>query len=124
MKELQIPKARKTQAAPRKFQHILRRSLRNFRQNIRTQSTEQLVANHLFNLPHYLHIYNNQGGKETIDTLFFGKDSDTWWNAVKNEHGRLANNIDNQVRATNTIKINQKGGSTHRLHSHISQFFV
>ena len=33
-----------------------------------------------------------------------GDDSDTWWKDVGNELGRLANGIDNHVRATNTIQ--------------------
>ena len=41
----------------------------NFRQNFRTQASQHLAANHLFNLPHDFHVYNKQGGKETIDTL-------------------------------------------------------
>ena len=41
--------------------------------------------------------------EETIDTLLLVKDSDTWWKAVGNELGRLANGIDNRFRATNTI---------------------
>ena len=32
-----------------------------------------------------------------------GGDGDTWWKAVGNELGRLANGIDKLVRATNTI---------------------
>ena len=32
-----------------------------------------------------------------------GGDSDTLWKAVGNELGRLANGIDNRLRATNTI---------------------
>ena len=60
-----------------------------------TQAAQHFVANHLFNLPHAFYIYNNQGKKETIDTLLLGKDSDTWWKAVVNELGRIANGIDN-----------------------------
>ena len=104
MKSPQIPKARKTQAAPRQVQHCLRCSPLNLRKQFRTQAAQHLVANHLFNLQHAFHIYNKQEGKETIDTLLLGKDSDNWWKAVINELGRLANGIDNQVRATNTIK--------------------
>ena len=103
LKSPQITKASKTQASPWQVQHPLRRSLRNFRKTFRTQAAQHLVTNLLFNLPHALHIYNNQGKKETIDTLLLGKDSDTWWKAVGNELVRLANGIDNQVRATNTI---------------------
>ena len=33
-----------------------------------------------------------------------GKDSGTWWKAVGNELGRLANGIDNRVWETNTIE--------------------
>ena len=103
MESPQIPKARKTQAAPRKVQHHLRRSLFNFRQNLRTQVDQNLVANHILKLSHDFHICNKQGKKETIDTLFLGKDIDTCWKSVGNELGRLANGINNQVQATNTI---------------------
>ena len=102
-KTLQILKARKTHVAPRKVQHQLRQSPRNVGTNYRTQVSQHLVSNHIFKLPHAYHIYNKQGKKETIDTLLMGGDSDTWWKAVGNELGRLANGIDNRVRATNTI---------------------
>ena len=75
----------------------------NFGTNFRTQSEQNLVANHLFELPPVFRIYNNQGEKETIDTLLMGGDRNTWWEAVGNELGRLANGIDNRVRATNMI---------------------
>ena len=39
-----------------------------------------------------------------MDTLLMGGDSDTWWEYVGTELERLANGIDNRVRATNTIK--------------------
>ena len=94
--------------APRQFQQRLRRSPRNFRQNFRTQAAQHLVAKHIFNLPHDFHIYNRQGGKETIDTLLLVKDSDTWWKAVVNELGRLSNGIDNRVGEINTIKFIRK----------------
>ena len=97
MKTPQISKARKSQAAPRQVQRRLRRSPRNFRQKLRTQAALNIVANHIFKLPHAFHIYNFQGKKETIDTLLLGKHSDTWWKAVVNALGRLANGIDNQV---------------------------
>ena len=108
LKSPQIPKARKTEVAPRQVQHRLRRSPRKFRQNFCTQAEQHLVANHLFNLTHNFHIYNKQGGKETIDALLMGKDSDTWWKAVGNEIGILANGIDNRVRATKSIEFIRK----------------
>ena len=37
-----------------------------------------------------------------------GGDSGTWWKTVGNELGRLANDIDNWVKATNTIKFIRK----------------
>ena len=103
LKSPQIPKSRKTQAEPRKVQHHLRRSLRNPRQNFRTQAAQHIISNHLFNLTHDFHIYNKKGKRETIDTLLLGKESDTWWRAVGNELGRISNGIDKRVRATNTI---------------------
>ena len=57
---------------------------------------------------HALHIYNKKWGGGTIDTLSMGGDSDTWWKTVGNELGRLANDIDNWVKATNTIKFIRK----------------
>ena len=103
LKSPQIPKTRKTQAAPWHVQHRLRLPPRNFVQNLRTQAAQHIFANHIFNLSHAFHIYNKQGEKDTIDTLLFGKDSDTWWKSVGNEIGRLANGIDNRVWETNTI---------------------
>ena len=38
-----------------------------------------------------------------------GDHSDSWCKAVGNELGILANGIDNQVRATNTIEFIRKG---------------
>ena len=60
------------------------------------------------NLPQDFHIYNNQGKKETIDTLLVGKHIEKWWKVVRNELGRLTNGINNQVRTTNTINFIQK----------------
>ena len=34
-----------------------------------------------------------------------GSDSNSWWKGVLNELRRLDNNIDNRVRATNTIEL-------------------
>ena len=61
LKSPQIPKAGKTQVAPRKVQHRLRRSLRSSRMFFRKQAAHHLVVNHIFNLPHAFHIYNKQG---------------------------------------------------------------
>jgi hypothetical protein len=36
---------------------------------------------------HVNHIYNDQGKKETIDTLLAGKDGMMWTNALCNEYG-------------------------------------
>ena len=96
-------KPENTQAAPQKVQHHLCRSPHQFGKNFRTQAAQHLVANNLFKLPHAFHIYNKQGGKENIDTLLMGGDSDTWWKTVINEFLRLSNWVDNWLRATNTI---------------------
>ena len=89
--------------AQRQVQHRLRCYPCKFGTKFRAQAAQNLVTNNLFKLPHDLHIHNTQGKKETIETLFIGGNSDTWWEAVGNELGRLANGIDNRVRATNTI---------------------
>ena len=84
MKSPQIIKARKKQASPWQVQHRLCRSPRNFRKYFRTQAAQHLAANHLFNMRHAFHIYNNQEKKETIEKLILGKESDTWWKSVGN----------------------------------------
>ena len=61
---------------------------------------------------HTFHIYNNKGKRETIDTLLVGVNSNTWWISDVNKPRRLANGIDNQVRATNTIQFIRKGEVT------------
>ena len=98
-----ILKSRKPQAEPRQVQNQLRRHPWNLGKNLGTQEAHQLFAKHLFESTHDSHIYNEKEKKETIDTLLMGGDSDTWWKAIGNELGRLANGIDNRVRATNTI---------------------
>ena len=108
LKSPQIPKARETQAAPRQVQHRLCLSSLNFRKNVLDQAAQHLVVNHIFNFPHAFHIYNKQSKRNTADTLLLGKDSDTWWKAVGNKLGRIANGIDNGVRSTNTIKLIKK----------------
>jgi hypothetical protein len=50
------------------------------------------------------HIYNDQGKKETIDTLLAGNNGPTWTNALCNEYGRLAQGFTgNTVLSTDTI---------------------
>jgi hypothetical protein len=50
------------------------------------------------------HIYNDQGKKETIDTLLAGNDGPTWTNALCNEYGQLAQGFTgNTVIGTDTI---------------------
>ena len=40
----------------------------------------------------------------TVETILLVGDSDTWWKAIGNELWRLANGIDNRVRATKTTE--------------------
>jgi hypothetical protein len=50
------------------------------------------------------HIYNEQGKKETIDTLLVGNDGLTWTNALCNEYGHLSQGFTgNTVLGTDTI---------------------
>jgi hypothetical protein len=50
------------------------------------------------------HIYNDQGKKETINTLLAENDGPTWTNALCNEYGRLAQGFaGNTVLGTDTI---------------------
>ena len=90
-------------ALPYQVQHRLRCTLLNARTNFREQVTHHIMEQHMFNLPHAFHIYNNKGKKETIDNLVVGKHSDTWWKAVLNELIRISNIIGKLVRETNNI---------------------
>lgn len=49
------------------------------------------------------HIFNEDGKKETMDSLLKGKDSKIWWNALINELGCLAQGTGNCVISTDTI---------------------
>ena len=110
----QILKTRKTQAAHRQVQYLLRCSPLHFGKKFRNQAAQHLVANHLFKLMHAFHIWNQQGKKETIDNLLMGSDINTLWKSVGNELGKLAkHNI-----------IHQKGIINKRSHSHIWKFCV
>ena len=73
----QILPNKKKEAAPRQVQHWLSRSPHNVGTNFRTQEEQKIVSNNLFKLSHTLHIYNEQGKKETIETLLMGSDSNT-----------------------------------------------
>ena len=99
----QILKSRKPQLAPQKFQHRLIRPPQNIGPNFRTKAVHHLVAKNLFKLPHDYHIYNKKGEKEITYNILLLGDSGTCWKAVGNELVRLANGIDNLVKATNTI---------------------
>ena len=112
------------QSLPRQVQHRLRCTPLNIGTNFRAQYTQYIVAQHVFNLPYYLNIYNKKGKKKTIYTLLVGINSDTWWKSVGNELGRIANGIGNQVRATNTIHFMPIIIITTGSHSHLRKICV
>jgi hypothetical protein len=49
------------------------------------------------------HIYNDQGKRETIDTLLNGANGPTWTQSLCNEFGRLAQGFHNTIVGTDTI---------------------
>ena len=48
-------------------------------------------------------MFNDNGKKETINTLLFGHDSVLWTTSLSNELGRLAQGNEHGVKATDTI---------------------
>jgi hypothetical protein len=116
-----VPKL-KVPAHPRspRVQHHLRHSHHpmSLRYTARTQSEPatiqwqslqhmQEAALKTFTL-HAMHIYNDKGVKETMDSLLAGPDSNIWTTSLCNEFGRLAQGYSNTVKGTNTIAFIQR----------------
>ena len=96
---LQVPRVKNTLPLPR-----VKRlpSGTNFKQ----MAVNLLTASNLFTLQAN-HIYNEHGGRETIDSLR-KKDPDVWNRALSNEWGRLAQGNIYGVTSTDTIQFISK----------------
>ena len=68
------------------------------------QAAKYLLAQHIFNQPTAMHIYDDQGKKLSMNNLIQGEHKDRWVKALSNEWGRLAQGNKHGVLATNTIK--------------------
>ena len=56
-----------------------------------------------------MHVYDNNGRRETINSLFFGVDAKIWDHSMSNELGILNQGNKHGIRATDTIDfISQK----------------
>jgi hypothetical protein len=51
------------------------------------RAAKQLLAQHLFQKPQVMHVYNKQGKRETVDSLIAGPDGKTWTRSLSNELG-------------------------------------
>jgi hypothetical protein len=56
-----------------------------------------------FLYPSLNHLFNDEGRKETMDSLLRGTNSGTWTQGISNEWGRLAQGVNDQTNATDTI---------------------
>ncbi len=79
----------------------------SIRQNFQRRRLQH-HAQHIFAQPHVNHIYNEQGKKETLQSLRTGPNKEIWERALSNEYGRLAQGNDFGVQGTNTIKFVHK----------------
>jgi hypothetical protein len=71
--------------------------------SFRHRAARHLLAQHVFQRPQAMHVYNAQGKKETVDSLIHGSEGATWRRSLSNELGRLAQGNDYNVKATDTI---------------------
>ena len=50
-----------------------------------------------------MHVYDNNGRRETINSLLFGVDAKIWEHSISNELGRLTQGNKHGVKTTDTI---------------------
>ena len=73
-------------------------------QSAYVEYAEEDKAQHIFSpTTHINHIYDENGKKETIDSLLTGKNSVIWARSLSNEWGRLASDNDASTKGANTI---------------------
>ena len=77
--------------------------------NFKDRAAKHILAQHIFSKHSAAHVFNENGKKETINTLLFGRDSGLWTKSMSNELGRLAQGNIHGVRATDTIDFIFKG---------------
>jgi len=80
------------------------RSKHHLIHHISPNYTEDDIAEYVFTHHNYInHIYDENGKRETIDSLLQGKSSQVWIRSLSNEWGRLANGNDAGIKGTQTI---------------------
>ena len=89
-----------------------RKNPRQARYNLRSNSNLPIHSQHallnLHNQPIFqnnkaLHIYNVNGGKETIGSLLRGENSNRWYGCLINEWGRFSQGNDHGIKGTDTL---------------------
>ena len=67
------------------------------------RAAKYILAQHIFAQQSAAHVFNENGQKETINTLLFGTNAGIWTKSMSNELGRLAQGNIHGVKATDTI---------------------
>ena len=80
----------------------------NLRSNSNLPTHPQHALQHLHTQPIFqnnkaLHIYNVNGGKETIGSLLRGENSNRWYGCLINEWGRFSQGNDHGIKGTDTL---------------------
>ena len=76
--------------------------------NFRRFAIQHVQAMHLFSKPSVNHVYDENGKRQTIDTLLKGTMKETWKIGLSNELGRLAQGVGTRVDGTDTIDFIKK----------------
>ena len=72
--------------------------------HVSSSYTDEDIADYVFSHRNYInHIYDENGKRETIDSLLQGKSSQVWNRSLSNEWGRLADGNDAGIKGTQTI---------------------
>ena len=108
-----VPRVQETPTNKEKWKKGVQRlpqhryNLRNKGTNFKDKAAKYLLAQHIFNQPTAMHMYDDQGEKLSMDNLIQGEHKDRWVKALSNEWDRLAQGNKHGVLATNTIKFIQ-----------------
>lgn len=80
------------------------RSKTHLIQHASSSCTDDDIADYMFSHRNHInHIYDENGKRETIDSLLQGKSSQAWNRSLSNEWGRLADGNDAGMKGTQTI---------------------
>ena len=96
--------------------------LSNKSTNFKGKAAEYLLTQHVFAKQSAVHVFNDNGKKETINALLFGHVSVLWTKSMSNELGRLSQGNIYGVKATNTIEFIFKGDVSANLSINYANF--